>query len=178
MLHCWSKSAAPLRAIGVHKDCILCTVALSHHETDVQPLSVRVTRLLVCFFDSREVRTETSRITSPKGVPKSAWAKAEEYREERVNAHSDNGISIKLLDSTKDLGITIDGSFKPSMHCAQANKRALAALFLIRRSFVPSHEKSSFLCTQHKFALILSTPFKLRVLTSRKISINGSVFND
>ncbi len=37
---------------------------------------------------------------------------------------------------TKDLGITIDSSFKPSMHCAQAFKTARAALFLIRRSFV------------------------------------------
>ncbi len=49
---------------------------------------------------------------------------------------SENGISIKLLDSTKDLGITIDSSFKPSIHCAQAFKRAHAALFLIRGSLV------------------------------------------
>ncbi len=54
----------------------------------------------------------------------------------RPLTHSDNGISIKLLDSTKDLGITIDSSFKPSLYCAQAFKRARAALFLIRRSFV------------------------------------------
>ncbi len=49
---------------------------------------------------------------------------------------SDNGIAIKLLDSTKDLGSTIDSPFKPSRHCAQAFKRARAALFLIRRTFV------------------------------------------
>ncbi len=49
---------------------------------------------------------------------------------------SDNGISIKLLDSTKDIGVTIDSSFKPSLQRAQAFKRARAALFLIRRSFV------------------------------------------
>ncbi len=49
---------------------------------------------------------------------------------------SDNGISIKHLDSTKDLGITIESSFKPSLHYAQAFKTARAALFLIRRSFV------------------------------------------
>ncbi len=33
---------------------------------------------------------------------------------------SDNGISTKLRDSTKDLGITIDSSFKPTVHWAQA----------------------------------------------------------
>ncbi len=33
---------------------------------------------------------------------------------------SDNGISIKFLDSPKDLGVTIDSSFKPSLYCAQA----------------------------------------------------------
>ncbi len=49
---------------------------------------------------------------------------------------SENGISIKLLDSTKDLGVTIESTFKPSMHCALAFKRARAALFLIRLSFV------------------------------------------
>ncbi len=49
---------------------------------------------------------------------------------------SDNGASIKLLDSTKDLGLTIDNAFKPSINCAQAFKKARSALFLIRRSFV------------------------------------------
>ncbi len=54
----------------------------------------------------------------------------------RFCSRSFPGISIKLLDSTKDLGITVDSSFKPSLHCAQAFKRARAALFLIRKSFV------------------------------------------
>ncbi len=49
---------------------------------------------------------------------------------------SDNGASIKLLDSTKDLGLTIYNTFKPSIHCAQAFKLARSALFLIRRSVV------------------------------------------
>ncbi len=49
---------------------------------------------------------------------------------------SDNGASIKLRDSTKDLGLTIDNTFKPSIHCAQAFKKARSALFLKRRSFV------------------------------------------
>ncbi len=47
----------------------------------------------------------------------------------------DNGISIKLLDSNENLGITTDSSFNPSMYCAQVFKRPHAALFLIRRSF-------------------------------------------
>ncbi len=45
-------------------------------------------------------------------------------------------ISIKLLDSTKDLGLTIDNTFKPSIHFAHAFEKARPALFLIRRSFV------------------------------------------
>ncbi len=49
---------------------------------------------------------------------------------------SDNGASIKNLDSTKDLGLIIDGTFKSSIHCAQAFKKARSALFLVRRSFV------------------------------------------
>ncbi len=58
---------------------------------------------------------------------------------------SDNGISTKILDSTQELGITIDSSFKPSMDCAQAFKRVHAALFLIRRSFILLTPKSVIL---------------------------------
>ncbi len=49
---------------------------------------------------------------------------------------SDTGISSKLLDITENLVITIYSSFKPSMHCAQAFKRARAALFFKKKLFV------------------------------------------
>ncbi len=49
---------------------------------------------------------------------------------------SDNGTSIERPDSTKDLGLTIDNTFKPSIHCTQAFKKARSGLFLIRISFV------------------------------------------
>ncbi len=45
---------------------------------------------------------------------------------------SDNGASIKLIDSTKGLGLTIDNAFKPSIHF----EKTRSVLFLIRRSFV------------------------------------------
>ncbi len=49
---------------------------------------------------------------------------------------SDNGICIKLFDSTQNLGITIDSSFKSFTHCALVYNGAGTNLFLIRRSFV------------------------------------------
>ncbi len=48
----------------------------------------------------------------------------------------DNGASIKILDSTKDLGLMIDNTFEPSIHCAQAFKKAHSDLILIKRFFV------------------------------------------
>ncbi len=49
---------------------------------------------------------------------------------------SDNGISIRRFDSTKDLGSTVDGSSKQPMYFAHTFKRAHAALFFVRRSLV------------------------------------------
>ncbi len=48
---------------------------------------------------------------------------------------SDNSAFIKLIDTTSDLGLKIDNTFKP-IHCAQAFKKVRSALFLIRRSFI------------------------------------------
>ncbi len=49
---------------------------------------------------------------------------------------SQYGDSIKLLDTTKDLDVAFASTFKPSIHCAQAFKKARSALLLIRISFV------------------------------------------
>ncbi len=49
---------------------------------------------------------------------------------------SDNGASIKLLDFTKGIDLTINNKFKPSIRCSHANNKARSALFLIRRAFV------------------------------------------
>ncbi len=49
---------------------------------------------------------------------------------------SQNCYSIYLLDTTKELGVAIDSAFVPSIHSAQAFKKARSALFFIRRSFV------------------------------------------
>ncbi len=70
------------------------------------------------------------------------------------------GISIKLLDSTNGLRIIIGSSFKQSLHCAQAYKRARAALFLIRRSFVTLAPEILI----PPYALILNTPSKFEPL--------------
>ncbi len=78
---------------------------------------------------------------------------------------SENGISIKLLDSTKDLGIAIDSSFKLSLHCVQAFKRARATLFLIRRSFVSRTSKisiplySTFVRSHNEYGIQSASPY-------------------
>ncbi len=80
---------------------------------------------------------------------------------------SDNGISIKLLDLTKDLGITIDSSFKPSLHCVQAFKRARAALFVILTPeiFIPLY---SILVRPHfECAIQASSPYLKKQYSQR-----------
>ncbi len=90
---------------------------------------------------------------------------------------SGNGASIKLLNSTKDLVLAIDNTFKPSIHCAQAFKKARSALFMIRRSFVTLTPDIFILCTPHLYILISSMPSKLRVRTLRRMLITWSAFN-
>ncbi len=46
------------------------------------------------------------------------------------------GPAIINAETTKDLGVQVDRSFKPSRHCVLAAQRARAALFLIVRTFV------------------------------------------
>ncbi len=46
------------------------------------------------------------------------------------------GASIRLLDTTKDFGMSIDSTFKPSVHCPRSSENNRTPFFLIRRSFV------------------------------------------
>ncbi len=63
------------------------------------------------------------------------------------------GPAFPNITSTKNLGVVVDASYKPSGNCAAAAKRARAALFLIRRSFTP--------LAPNIFALTFSMPSKL-----------------
>ncbi len=48
----------------------------------------------------------------------------------------DGGPELQQFHSVKDLGVLLDCSLKPSVHCIAAVKKASAALFLVKRSFV------------------------------------------
>ncbi len=90
---------------------------------------------------------------------------------------SDNGASIKILDSTKDLGLMIDNTFKPSIHCGQAFNKARSALFLIWRSFVTLTPDifiplySTLVRPHLEYAIQASSPYL------RKMLITWSAFN-
>ncbi len=51
-------------------------------------------------------------------------------------SHFDGGPELQQLHSVKDLGILLDFSLKPSVHCIAAAKKTRAVLFLVKRSFV------------------------------------------
>ncbi len=48
----------------------------------------------------------------------------------------DDGPELQQLHSVKDLGILLESWLTPSAHCIAAVKKARAALFLVKRSFV------------------------------------------
>ncbi len=45
------------------------------------------------------------------------------------------GNSIQVANVVKDLGVLMNNSFSPSIHCKEAASKAKRMLFLIRRSF-------------------------------------------
>ncbi len=46
-----------------------------------------------------------------------------------------DGKSVEMVESAKDLGVSIDSSFKPSLQCKEAFARARATFYMIRRGF-------------------------------------------
>ncbi len=70
---------------------------------------------------------------------------------------SDSGASVKLLDSTHEIGNKIDSAFKPPMHSAMDK----AIFCFLNVGYLHSNT----------FILISNMPFKPRVLTRRTTSI-------